>query len=115
MNTESFGSRIRRRRTELGLGLREAAKRAGLSATFLSRVETGAEKAVPGEDAIRRLAEVLQENFDELMAAAGRVSSEVTDYVKASPGMPEFLRQAREQNISVEKLMELLEKAKDDN
>ncbi|KIL96946.1 hypothetical protein CCC_01439 [Paramagnetospirillum magnetotacticum MS-1] len=61
------------------------------------------------------MAEVLQENFDELMAAAGRVSSEVTDYVKASPGMPEFLRQAREQNVSVEKLMELLEKAKDDN
>ncbi|WP_041042775.1 helix-turn-helix domain-containing protein [Paramagnetospirillum magnetotacticum] len=115
MNTVSFGTRIRRKRTELGLGLRETAKRAGLSATFLSRVETGAEKAVPGEDAIRRLAEVLQENFDELMAAAGRVSSEVTDYVKASPGMPEFLRQAREQNVSVEKLMELLEKAKDDN
>ena len=115
MGTEGFGARIRRRRTELELGLRETAKRAKLSATFLSRVETGAEKAVPGEDAIRRLAEVLQENFDDLMAAAGKVSSEVTDYVKGSPGMPEFLRQAQGQNVSVEKLMELLEKAKDEN
>lgn len=114
MSNERFGSRIRRRRTELGLGLRETAKRADLSATFLSRVETGTEKAVPGEDAIRRLAVVLHESFDELMAAAGRISSELTDFVKGSPGMLEFLRLARERKISVEQLMELLRKAKDD-
>ena len=110
--SETFGERIRRRRSELGIGLREAARQADISATFLSRIETGAEKAVPGEKVIRRFARILEDDFDELMTLAGRVSSEVTDYVKANPGMPEFLRRAKEQNISTEKLMEMLKKAK---
>ena len=49
------------------------------------------------------------------MALAGRISAEVSNYVKSDPGMPEFLRQARERKMSAGKLMELLEKAKDDD
>lgn len=111
--TEQFGEHVRRRRQECGLGLRETAKRAGISATFLSRVETNAEKALPSEEVIRKLAGILNDDFDELMVLAGRISSEVKDYVKADPRMPEFLRRAKAQNIRAEKLMELLEKAKD--
>jgi HTH-type transcriptional regulator, competence development regulator len=111
--TERFGEHVRRRRQECGLGLRETAKRAGISATFLSRVETNAEKALPSEEVIRKLASILNDDFDELMVLAGRISSEVKDYVKADPRMPEFLRRAKAQNIPAEKLMELLEKAKD--
>ena len=62
---------------------------------------------------IRKLADILNDNFDELMVLAGRISSEVKDYVKADPRMPEFLRRAKAQNVPAEKLMELLEKAKD--
>jgi len=109
--SETFGERIRRRRTELGIGLREAARQADISATFMSRIETGAEKAVPAEKVIRKLADMLQDDFDELMTLAGRIPREVTDYVKADPGMPEFLRQAKERNVSAEKLMALLDKA----
>lgn len=111
--TEQFGEHVRRRRQECGLGLRETARRAGISATFLSRVETNAEKALPSEEVIRKLAGILNDDFDELMVLAGRISSEVKDYVKADPRMPEFLRRAKAQNIRAEKLMELLEKAKD--
>ena len=60
---------------------------------------------------IRKLAEILNDDFGALMALAGRIPSEVTDYVKANPGMPEFLRRAKEQNISAKKLMELLDEA----
>ena len=109
---ETFGERIRRRRSELGIGLREAARQAGISATFMSRIENGAEKAVPAEKVIRRFADVLQDDFDELMALAGRIPREVTDYVKADPRVPEFLRLAKAQNISGERLMEMLKKAK---
>jgi transcriptional regulator with XRE-family HTH domain len=111
MTTETFGARVRRKRLLLRLGLRDTAKRVGISPTFLSRIETSAEKAVPSEDVIRKLAEILNDDFGELMALAGRIPSEVTDYVKAHPGMPEFLRRAKEQNISAKKLMELLDKA----
>lgn len=109
-NLETFGERIRRRRSELGIGLRDAARQAEISATFLSRIETGADKAVPAEKVIRRLADILQDDFDALMALAGRISREVADYVKADPGMPEFLRRAKEQNVSAEELMALLDK-----
>ncbi len=107
---ETFGERVRRRRTDLQIGLRDTAKAVGISATFLSRIETGAEKAMPREEVIRRLAEVLKDDFDTLMGLAGRISEDVKDYVKADPRMPEFLRQARERGIPMDRLMELLDK-----
>ena len=110
--SETFGERIRRIREERNLGLRKTASLVGISATFLSRVETGKEQVTPSEDTIRKLAEVLGDDFNELMQRAGRISSQVKKYMNADPGMPEFLRRAQESNISSEKLMELLEKAK---
>ena len=67
MKSETLGERIRRCRTERGIGLRETARQAGISATFLSRIETGAEKAIPAEKVIRKLAAILEDDFDELM------------------------------------------------
>lgn len=114
MDNESFGERVRRRRLELRLGLRDTARQAGISPTFLSRVETGAEKAIPSEEVIQNLSGILHEDFDQLMALAGRIPSEVAEFVKSAPGMPEFLRRARDQNLTASQLIELLEKAKDD-
>ena len=65
---ETFGERIRRVRKERKLGLRQAAGQAGISATFLSRVETEKEPATPSEDTIRKLAEVLGLDPDELFS-----------------------------------------------
>lgn len=114
MAAETFGERVRRRRIDQGLGLRATARSVGISATFLSRIETGAEKAVPSEEVIRKLAVVLDEDFDALMLLAGRISNEVRDYVKADPRMPEFLRQAREQNITGDELLKMLDRRKKD-
>ena len=113
--SETFGERIRRVRTEKKLGLRQAALKANISATFLSRVENEKEAAVPSEETIRKLAEVLGDSFDELMQLAGRIPTSVKDYITADPGMPEFLRRAKESNLSSEQLMALLEKAKKEN
>jgi len=112
---ETLGERIRRVRKERGLGLRQTATKTGISATFLSRVETGKEAATPSEDTLRKIAEVLGDDFDELMHLAGRIPTSFKDYMKADPGMPEFMRRAKESNISSDKLMELLEKAKKEN
>jgi len=109
---ETLGERIRRVRKERGLGLRQTATKTGISATFLSRVETGKEPATPSEETLRKLAAVLDDDFDELMQLAGRIPTTVKEYIQADPGMPEFLRRAQESNVSSEKLMELLEKAK---
>ena len=106
---ETLGDRLKRRRTELDLGLRATAAKIGVSPTYLSRVENNMEKN-PTEEKIKALADLLQDDFDELMQLAGRVSTEVTDYIKADLNMPAFLRRAREKNISAETLMGWLEK-----
>lgn len=112
---ERFGERIRRVRKEKGLGLRATAREVGISATFLSRIESGKEDAVPREEVIRKLAGILDDSFDELMALAGRVSQDVKNQVREDPRMPEFLRQVREQNIPADELLEMLRRRKGDD
>jgi transcriptional regulator with XRE-family HTH domain len=69
---ERFGERIRRKRTEQKLGLREFATKVGISPTYLSRIETSEEKAPPAEEVIRKMADpALNDSFDELMTLAG--------------------------------------------
>lgn len=107
---ENLGDRLKRVRSSRGLGLRATANLVGISATYLSRVENNLETSPPSEEKIRSLANVLQDDFDELMQLAGRVPSEVTDLIKSDSNMPAFLRRAREQNLTAEKLMKMLEK-----
>lgn len=108
--SETLGDRLKRVRSSRGLGLRATASKAGISATYLSRVENNLETSPPSEEKIRALADVLQDNFDDLMQLAGRVPLEVTELIKADSNMPAFLRRAREKNMTAEELMKLLEK-----
>ena len=110
--TETLGARIKRLRKERGLGLRETAAKVGISATFLSRVETNAEKAVPREEVIKKLADLLGDDVDTLMQLAGRVAQDVAAVIKSEPGMPAVLRRARDLNLSADDLMKLIDKSK---
>lgn len=53
-----IGSRLKQRRTEMGLSLRELAKTVGLTASFLSQVER--EEVDPSITSLRQIAEGLQ-------------------------------------------------------
>jgi len=107
---ERLGEHVRRIRKERGLGLRATARELGITAGYLSRIESDAEKYPPGEDVIRKLAELLGADFDELMRLAGRVAKEDRNHVREDPQMPEFLRQVREKGLSAERLIEMLKK-----
>ena len=109
---ETLGDRIKRIRMERGLGLRETAGKIGISATFLSRVETNAEKAAPSEEVLKKLAKVLDDDVDILMHLAERVPADVATMIKNDPGMPAFLRTARSQKLSGEQLLKILEESK---
>ena len=67
-----FGQFVRDRRTAKGLSLRKFAELVGVSATYLSQVEQG-NCDPPTAGRVRRMAEILGENSDELTALAGRV------------------------------------------
>ena len=107
---ETLGDRIRRRRAELGLTLREAAKRMNKSATILSRLEGNRDRTPLREETIRKLAEVIEDDFDALMLLAGKVPQDVVSVMQENPRLPEFLRRVGQQNVSTDHLMRMLPK-----
>jgi len=81
---EQFGAFIRRKREERELGLREMAKMIGISPTYLSKCERD-EFDPPTEERIRRIAEILQCDAEELIARAGRVPADLAKIIKRHP------------------------------
>lgn len=81
---EKFGAFIRREREGKEIGLREMAKMIGVSPTYLSKVERD-EFPPPAEDKVRAIAKIINCDADDLLAQAGRVSSEITDIIKRQP------------------------------
>ena len=65
---KSFGALVRREREAKEIGLREMAKKIGVSPTYLSKVERD-EFPPPAEDKVRKIAEIIGRDADELAAA----------------------------------------------
>ena len=92
---KSFGALVRREREAKEIGLREMAKKIGVSPTYLSKVERD-EFSPPAEDKVRKIAEIIGQDADELLALAGRVASDLTDIIRQRPReMADFLRAAK--------------------
>ena len=79
-----FGAFIRSIREGREFGLREMAKKIGVSPTYLSKVERD-EFPPPAEDKVCKIAEIFAIDVDELMALAGKVSSDLSDIIKEHP------------------------------
>ena len=79
-----FGAFVRREREEKEIGLREMAKMIGVSPTYLSKVERD-EFPPPAEDKVIAIAGILDCDQDELLALAGKVSSDLTDIIREHP------------------------------
>jgi transcriptional regulator with XRE-family HTH domain len=108
LKRERLGDRIKRLRKERELGLRETAGKLGISASYLSLIETGQVKTPPAPKVIEDLAKLLEDDFDELMLLAGRVPEDIEDALVADPALTAFLRTAGEQGYSGKDLIELL-------
>jgi transcriptional regulator with XRE-family HTH domain len=92
---KGFGALVRREREAKEIGLREMAKKIGVSPTYLSKVERD-EFPPPAEDKVRRIAEIIGRDADELLALAGRVASDLTDIIRQRPReLADFLRAAK--------------------
>jgi transcriptional regulator with XRE-family HTH domain len=92
---KGFGALVRREREAKEIGLREMAKKIGVSPTYLSKVERD-EFPPPAEDKVRRIAAIIDRDPDELLALAGRVASDLTDIIRQRPReLADFLRAAK--------------------
>jgi transcriptional regulator with XRE-family HTH domain len=81
---EKFGAFVRREREAKEIGLREMAKMIGVSPTYLSKVERD-EFQPPAEDKVKAIAKIIECDVDELLARAGRVSSDLSEIIKRRP------------------------------
>jgi HTH-type transcriptional regulator, competence development regulator len=81
---KSFGALVRREREAKEIGLREMAKKIGVSPAYLSKIERD-EFDPPAEEKVRRIAEIIGRDPDELLALAGRVSSDLSEIIKRRP------------------------------
>jgi HTH-type transcriptional regulator, competence development regulator len=115
----SFGEYIRHRRLELDnqartkgqishYSLRSVAKAVRIPPSYLCNIEGG--KAGPSEFLILKLAAVLEEDSDVLLALAGKVPDDVKSIITNRPRLfAEFLRAA--QDVPEEKLLQLVRAA----
>jgi transcriptional regulator with XRE-family HTH domain len=86
----TLGQRIRERRLELGITLREFARRVGVSAPYLTDLEAG--RRHPGPEVLVRIAEALGLPPAELEALDTRLSPEVRRWVETQPEVARLLR-----------------------
>lgn len=94
----NFGQRLRLVREILrsgdgGFSLRQVAARIGVEPAYLSKIERGVFPP-PSEEVIVKLAEVLGEDKDVLLALAGKLSSDLQYIIMQRPRLfAELLRQ----------------------
>ncbi len=110
-----FGQVIRKRREEKKkkdprFSLRQFAQAVGISATYLSKVETG-EFPPPSAENIKRMAELLEINADELLALAGKVDPDLPEIIREQPkAVADFLRTAQEHGLTEKDFRKLTDK-----
>jgi len=81
----------------------------GVSPTFISKMERG-DFDPPGEKTIRLMAGVLDFDPDELLAEAGKCSTDLKEIIQDNPiELASFLRSAR--GLSAKDILELTRKA----
>jgi transcriptional regulator with XRE-family HTH domain len=87
----TFGEHIRQWREEHKVGLRLFAKAVGVSPTFISKMERGL-GPLPGEETIRKMAHILGDDPDALLAIADKVAADVQAIIIKEPAYARFLR-----------------------
>jgi len=113
---KTFGEHIRQRREALlasdkQYSLRQVATRIGIEPAYLSKIERGV-FAPPSEEVIVKLAALLNEDPDILLAMAGKLSSELQQIILERPQLfADLLRQLK--NLPDHAILRVVREVKD--
>ena len=92
METEMIGQRIKRERLAQVMTQRMLAEEVGVGVPHISKIEAGRES--PSDALLRKIADVLGCDFDELMLTARRLPQDLMDTLASDPqGSLRYLRQ----------------------
>jgi transcriptional regulator with XRE-family HTH domain len=106
----SLGDLVREARAKR-CSLREFAKRLEITPSYLSDIEN--DRRIPAEDLLRKIAERLDLDFDDLMARAGRLGDDAERYMRKHPTAGVLFRQISDSNLAEDDLVKLLKKAEE--
>lgn len=108
---KTFGRLLREKRLAKGYSLRKFAGLLDVSPTYLSHVEQDKVERPPTAARVYRMAELLGENPDEMIALAGRVPEDLRKILHEEPSeVASFLREAS--GLSAEQWRRLRAQAK---
>lgn len=111
---KAFGKRIRelreaKRQTDPSYSLRQFADKLDVSPTFLSKVEIG-DFDPPSAEKIKKMAELLGVDADELLALAKKPNPELIGIIQESPkAFADLLRVAKSSGLTAEDIQKLTE------
>ena len=105
----TLGQRIKERRIDLDLTLRELAKKANTDFTYLSKIENEKTDHPPSEDLLRRIGKHLDIDPDELIVLSGQVPPVIREAIAKNPEAVQFFRSFRESKLGWNELKKLVE------
>ena len=106
-------ARERRYKTDKTFSLRQVAARVGIEPAYLSKIERGVFQP-PSEETIVKLADVLGEDKDVLLAMAGKLSTDLRRIILRRPKLfADLLRQLKQ--IPDHAILRVVREVKDGN
>ena len=108
---KTFGETLRELRIAQDLGLRETAVKAGISPTYLSRIERGKERA-PRPEVIKELAKLLAADPDVLFRLSSSTDPDVTDYLRERRRVMDLVRYLIDNHFTDEEIETVLDTAR---
>jgi len=110
--TMEFGRRLRELRKQKKISQRDLATQVAVDFTYLSKIE-GGRLAPPSEDVIRRLAQALDADENELINLAGKVPKDLKAVLEESPQAVELLRVLSERKLPNDTYRQMLDLARE--
>src|SRR3954451_22331412 len=104
---KTLGEVIRDARVASTKGRREFARELDITPSYQSDIEN--DRRVPAEDVLKKTADLLGLNFDDLMALAGRVGEQGEKYLKGNLAAWSLFRRISEKHLTEDDLRKLKE------
>jgi transcriptional regulator with XRE-family HTH domain len=108
-DSKTLGTVIRDARVKSDRSLREFAKLMEITPSYQSDIEN--DRRVPAEEVLKKTAELLGLDFEELMALAGRIGEDAERYMRRQPAAGALFRKLSETNAPDALLRKMIEEA----
>ena len=110
ISNKSFGTFVREKRLDLGLGQRELAQKIGIAASYLNDIEKE-KRTAPKSNIIKKLSVLLKVNLNDLNDLAGiskgEVPPDISEYIENNPNLISLIRSIKNNNLNVSQLEEI--------